>query len=157
MVEQRGNELYHQLEVIQVVAEKARLGQPFKEEVDRTTIPSHFEELIVDPFDGTQDLHSHLQAFQVQNHSHFQRPGHTFHILVCYKQGHKVRGSILVQYQANEGVTIRVNNLDNKIFIKTFQKGLLIRQFNDYLALGKPASIEEIRAWIEKHMRPKRI
>ncbi|RDX61807.1 hypothetical protein CR513_59925, partial [Mucuna pruriens] len=40
--------------------------QPFCEEIDETPIPPNFREVIVDPFDGTQDPYAHLQAFQTQ-------------------------------------------------------------------------------------------
>ncbi|RDX70826.1 hypothetical protein CR513_49892, partial [Mucuna pruriens] len=41
---------------------------------------------------------------------------------------------------------VRVNNPDKKSFVKAFQKGLLVGQFSDLLALGRPSSMEEIRA-----------
>ncbi|RDX95130.1 hypothetical protein CR513_22389, partial [Mucuna pruriens] len=40
--------------------------QPFCEEIDEARIPLHFREILVNPFDGTQDPHAHLQAFQTQ-------------------------------------------------------------------------------------------
>ncbi|RDX88964.1 hypothetical protein CR513_29375, partial [Mucuna pruriens] len=40
--------------------------QPFYEEIDEARIPPNFREILVDPFDGTQDPHAHLQAFQTQ-------------------------------------------------------------------------------------------
>ncbi|RDY13677.1 hypothetical protein CR513_01366, partial [Mucuna pruriens] len=41
-------------------------GQPFCKEIDETAIPPNFREIIVEPFDGSQDPHAHLQAFQTQ-------------------------------------------------------------------------------------------
>ncbi|RDX70459.1 hypothetical protein CR513_50293, partial [Mucuna pruriens] len=41
-------------------------GQPFCREIDETTIPSNFRKVVVEPFDGSQDPHAHLQAFQTQ-------------------------------------------------------------------------------------------
>ncbi|RDX74378.1 hypothetical protein CR513_45879, partial [Mucuna pruriens] len=41
-------------------------GQPFCREIDETTIPSNFREVVVEPFDGSQDPYAHLQAFQTQ-------------------------------------------------------------------------------------------
>ncbi|RDX93633.1 hypothetical protein CR513_24072, partial [Mucuna pruriens] len=41
-------------------------AQPFNEEIDQTPIPQSFQELVMEPFDGTQDPHTHLQAFQTQ-------------------------------------------------------------------------------------------
>ncbi|RDX78449.1 hypothetical protein CR513_41278, partial [Mucuna pruriens] len=40
--------------------------QPFYEKIDEARIPPHFREILVDPFDGTQDPHAHLQVFQTQ-------------------------------------------------------------------------------------------
>ncbi|RDX80410.1 hypothetical protein CR513_39042, partial [Mucuna pruriens] len=40
--------------------------QPFCEEIDEARVPLHFREISVDPFNGTQDPHAHLQAFQTQ-------------------------------------------------------------------------------------------
>ncbi|RDX64040.1 hypothetical protein CR513_57450, partial [Mucuna pruriens] len=41
-------------------------GQPFCKEIDETAIPSNFREVVVEHFDGSQDPHAHLQAFQTQ-------------------------------------------------------------------------------------------
>ncbi|RDX65360.1 hypothetical protein CR513_55986, partial [Mucuna pruriens] len=41
-------------------------GQPFSSEIDETPIPPSFREIVVEPFDGTQDPRAHLQAFQTQ-------------------------------------------------------------------------------------------
>ncbi|RDX66332.1 hypothetical protein CR513_54908, partial [Mucuna pruriens] len=40
--------------------------QPFYREIDETPIPPNFREVVVEPFDGSQDPHAHLQAFQTQ-------------------------------------------------------------------------------------------
>ncbi|RDX69355.1 hypothetical protein CR513_51539, partial [Mucuna pruriens] len=48
--------------------------------------------------------------------------------------------------------TVRVNNLDQKFFVKAFQKGLRVGPFSDALALYKPTSMEEIRVRAEKHV-----
>ncbi|RDX63853.1 hypothetical protein CR513_57664, partial [Mucuna pruriens] len=39
-------------------------GQPFCREIDETPIPPNFREVVVEPFDRSQDPHAHLQAFQ---------------------------------------------------------------------------------------------
>ncbi|RDX97087.1 hypothetical protein CR513_20184, partial [Mucuna pruriens] len=39
-------------------------GQPFNEQIDGTPIPPQFKELVVDPFDGSQDPRVNLHAFQ---------------------------------------------------------------------------------------------
>ncbi|RDX72511.1 hypothetical protein CR513_48009, partial [Mucuna pruriens] len=41
-------------------------GQPFSEAIDGMPIPPNFREVVVEPFDGMQDPHAHLQAFQTQ-------------------------------------------------------------------------------------------
>ncbi|RDX93700.1 hypothetical protein CR513_23992, partial [Mucuna pruriens] len=43
-------------------------GQPFCREIDETPIPLNFREVVVEPFDGSQDPYAHLQAFQTQIH-----------------------------------------------------------------------------------------
>ncbi|RDX88952.1 hypothetical protein CR513_29383, partial [Mucuna pruriens] len=48
--------------------------------------------------------------------------------------------------------TVRVNDPDQKFFVKAFQKGLRIGPFSDALALQKPMSMEEIRVRAEKHI-----
>ncbi|RDX87783.1 hypothetical protein CR513_30703, partial [Mucuna pruriens] len=48
--------------------------------------------------------------------------------------------------------TVRVNDPDQKFFIKTFQKGLRASPFSDSLALKRPNSMDEIRARAEKHI-----
>ncbi|RDY02137.1 hypothetical protein CR513_14437, partial [Mucuna pruriens] len=60
MAEQREEELVREAVDIQ-----AFWGQPFSEEIDRTPILANFRELVVDPFDSTQDPLAHLQAFQI--------------------------------------------------------------------------------------------
>ncbi|RDX73338.1 hypothetical protein CR513_47076, partial [Mucuna pruriens] len=76
MVEQMEEELRQQLTAMKVDVEKAEgpvrsmvdthafWGQPFNKEIDRNHIPPNFRELMMDPFDGTQNPHAHLQAFQ---------------------------------------------------------------------------------------------
>ncbi|RDY08808.1 hypothetical protein CR513_06921, partial [Mucuna pruriens] len=74
--EQREEELRHQIATMKAVTEKLRggavlttcaqafCGQPFSEEIDDTPILVNFRKVVVEPFDGTQDPHTHLQAFQ---------------------------------------------------------------------------------------------
>ncbi|RDX68192.1 hypothetical protein CR513_52843, partial [Mucuna pruriens] len=45
---------------------------------------------------------------------------------------------------------VRINNPDQKFFVKAFQKGLRARQFSNSLVLRKPQSMEEIRIRAEK-------
>ncbi|RDY14057.1 hypothetical protein CR513_00936, partial [Mucuna pruriens] len=41
-------------------------GKPFYKEINETPIPLNFREVVVEPFDGSQDPYAHLQAFQTQ-------------------------------------------------------------------------------------------
>ncbi|RDX99077.1 hypothetical protein CR513_17926, partial [Mucuna pruriens] len=77
MAEQREEELRKQIASMRVRSEQEPEGrgehatpplwkQPFCEEIDEVRIPPHFREILVDPFDGTQDPHAHVQAFQTQ-------------------------------------------------------------------------------------------
>ncbi|RDX92744.1 hypothetical protein CR513_25083, partial [Mucuna pruriens] len=61
----------------------------------------------------------------------------------------KTLKSYLTQFN---NTTIRVNDPDQKIFVKAFQKGLSAGQFSNSLALRKPQSMKEIRARAEKHI-----
>ncbi|RDX65184.1 hypothetical protein CR513_56178, partial [Mucuna pruriens] len=64
------------------------------------------------------------------------------------------KGETLKSYLAQfNNVTIRVNDLDQKFFMKAFQKGLRVGQFNDSMALRKPLSMEETRTRVEKHIK----
>ncbi|RDX75707.1 hypothetical protein CR513_44383, partial [Mucuna pruriens] len=77
MAEQREEELRQQIASLKARNEQEQevrgehlaqplWRQPFCEEIDEARIPLHFREMLVDPFDGTQDPHAHLQAFQTQ-------------------------------------------------------------------------------------------
>ncbi|RDY04069.1 hypothetical protein CR513_12278, partial [Mucuna pruriens] len=79
MAEEREEELRCQLAVVKAIVEKlagsaaapvvstqAFWAQPFSEENDQKPIPQNFWEVVIEPFDGMQDPHTHLQAFQTQ-------------------------------------------------------------------------------------------
>ncbi|RDX71587.1 hypothetical protein CR513_49045, partial [Mucuna pruriens] len=65
VVEQWENELHQQLATMKVTVERTSQtsnfeltpptfwGQSFNKEIDRTPVPAHFKELVVDHFDGT--------------------------------------------------------------------------------------------------------
>ncbi|RDX60307.1 hypothetical protein CR513_61562, partial [Mucuna pruriens] len=66
------------------------------------------------------------------------------------KQG---REESLKSYLARFNTAIvRVNDPDQKFFIKAFQKGLRVSPFSDSLALKRPSSMAEIRTRAEKHI-----
>ncbi|RDX67750.1 hypothetical protein CR513_53333, partial [Mucuna pruriens] len=65
----------------------------------------------------------------------------------------QARGKSLKDYLARFNTAIvRVNDPDQKFFIKAFQKGLRAGPFSDVLALRRPTSMEEIRVRAEKHI-----
>ncbi|RDX91698.1 hypothetical protein CR513_26280, partial [Mucuna pruriens] len=62
-------------------------------------------------------------------------------------------GESLKIYMARfNDATVRVNDPDQKFFVKAFHKGLRVGPFSDALALQKPTSMEEIRLRAEKHI-----
>ncbi|RDX83778.1 hypothetical protein CR513_35280, partial [Mucuna pruriens] len=65
----------------------------------------------------------------------------------------QARGESLKGYLARfNNATMQVNDPDQTIFVKAFQKGLRADLFSDVLALRRPASMEEIRVRAEKHI-----
>ncbi|RDY01339.1 hypothetical protein CR513_15354, partial [Mucuna pruriens] len=65
----------------------------------------------------------------------------------------QVKGESLKKYLIRfNNTTVQVNNLDQKFFVKAFQKGLRVGQFSYSLALRHPSSMGEIRARVEKHI-----
>ncbi|RDY02388.1 hypothetical protein CR513_14162, partial [Mucuna pruriens] len=69
--------------------------------------------------------------------------------------------SFVSQFAANKAknylacfnnATVKVDDPDQKFFVKAFQKGLRAGPFSDALALRKPINMEEIRARAEKHV-----
>ncbi|RDX93068.1 hypothetical protein CR513_24711, partial [Mucuna pruriens] len=77
---------------------------------------------------------------------------------VCLEVGdlfdiRKAKDETLKSYLARfNNATVRVNDPDQKFFMKAFQKGLRVGQFSDSLALRRPLSTEEIRTRVEKHI-----
>ncbi|RDX65347.1 hypothetical protein CR513_56005, partial [Mucuna pruriens] len=62
-------------------------------------------------------------------------------------------GESLKSYMTHfNDATVRVNDPDQKFFVKAFQKGLRVGLFSDALALQKPTSMEEICVKAEKHV-----
>ncbi|RDX65555.1 hypothetical protein CR513_55780, partial [Mucuna pruriens] len=167
------------------------LGQPFCKEIDETPIPPNFREVIVEPFDGSQDPYAHLQTFQTQMYisggndrlSCKLFPGTLRGVAMQWMamlpprsiQTFKdLAGSFVSQFAANKvkklevvdffdinlknylacfnNAIVRVDDPDQKFFVKAFQKGLRAGSFSDALALRKPVNMEEIRARAEKHV-----
>ncbi|RDX96071.1 hypothetical protein CR513_21320, partial [Mucuna pruriens] len=160
-------------------------------------VPPNFREIMVEPFDGSQDPHAYLQAFQTQMYisggddklSCKLFPGtlrgvamqwmatlpartiRTFNDLASAFASQvaankakqlevadlfdirQAKEEILKSYLAcfNNAI-VRVNDPDQKFFIKAFQKGLRASPFNDSLALKRPSSMDEIRTRAEKHV-----
>ncbi|RDX91669.1 hypothetical protein CR513_26318, partial [Mucuna pruriens] len=164
MAEQREEELRQQIAALKAADRRESAareeGIPFCKEIDEILIPPNFREVVVEPFDGTQDPHAHLQAFQAQ--MHFKRsdyaldgdPSSQFAAnkvkklevadLFDIKQS---RGESLKSYLARfNNVTVRVDDPDQKNF------GLRAGSFSDTLALRRLSSMEEIRTRAEKHV-----
>ncbi|RDY04872.1 hypothetical protein CR513_11351, partial [Mucuna pruriens] len=164
MAEQREEELKRQIANLRTRNEQEPEGrgehvaqplwkQPFYEEIDEARIPPHFREILVDPFDGTQDPHAHLQAFQTQMYisggddklSCKLFPG-TLRGFAANKPKRlevadlfdirQIGGESLKSYMARfNDATVRVDDPDQKFFVKAFQKGLRVGPFSDALAL----------------------
>ncbi|RDX58414.1 hypothetical protein CR513_62271, partial [Mucuna pruriens] len=172
-------------------------GQPFCKEIDETAIPPNFREVVVEPFDGSQDPHAHLQAFQTQMYISGGSDKFSCKLFLGTLRGvamqwmamlpprsvqtfQDLASSFLSQFAANKvkrlevvdlfdvrqaegeslkrylarfnNATVRVDDPDQKFFVKAFQKGLRTGPFSDALALRKPTNMEEIRARAEKHV-----
>ncbi|RDX58324.1 hypothetical protein CR513_62370, partial [Mucuna pruriens] len=171
MAEQREDELCQQIAMMKATSEKRRggamlevthiqpfWGQPFSEEIDGTPIPPNFREIVVEPFDGTQDPHAYLSIYSfndltgsfvskfVANRVKQPEVADLFDI----KQA---KGESLKSYLACfNNATIQVDDPDQKFFVKAFQKGLRAGQFSDVLALRRPSNMEEIRTRAKKHV-----
>ncbi|RDY07949.1 hypothetical protein CR513_07889, partial [Mucuna pruriens] len=64
----------------------------------------------------------------------------------------QVEGKSLKGYLTRSNhATVRVDDPDQKFFVKAFQKGLRAGPFNDALALKRPSKMEEIHTRAEKH------
>ncbi|RDX77434.1 hypothetical protein CR513_42449, partial [Mucuna pruriens] len=143
-------------------------GQPFLEEIDEAVVPANFRELLIESFDGTQypmpicKLSTHrctsveaatdsaatrlfLSQFAA-NKAKKLEVANLFHIKQASGESLK---SFLARFNT---ATVRVNDPDQKFFVKAFQKGLRAGPFSDALALRRPANMEEIRARAEKHI-----
>ncbi|RDX93804.1 hypothetical protein CR513_23893, partial [Mucuna pruriens] len=65
----------------------------------------------------------------------------------------RLEGGSLKSYLARfNNATVRVDDPDQKFFVKAFQKGLRVDPFSDALALRRPSTMEEICARAEKHV-----
>ncbi|RDX70273.1 hypothetical protein CR513_50508, partial [Mucuna pruriens] len=137
-------------------------------DIDQFIIPSHFRELVVDPFDETQDPYINLQASQTQVTIHtFNDLATTFisqfttnrvkrlEVIDLFDIRQAKGKSLKKYYACFNNAIVQVNDLDPKYFVKAFQKGLRVGQFSDSLALRRPASMGEIRVKVEKHIKVK--
>ncbi|RDX76257.1 hypothetical protein CR513_43773, partial [Mucuna pruriens] len=151
--DEREEELRHQLATVKATVEKPRgattpppapstqafWAQPFSEEIDETTIPPNFRKVVIEPFDGTQDPHTHLQAFQTQMYISGGNDRLSYKLFPGTLRANKVKclevadlfdirknkRETLKSYLARfNNPTVRVNDLDQKFFVKAFQKGL---------------------------------
>ncbi|RDY02806.1 hypothetical protein CR513_13699, partial [Mucuna pruriens] len=156
-------------------------GQPFCKEIDETPIPPNFREVVVEPFDGSQDPYVHLQTFQTQMYisggndrlSCKLFPGTLRGVAMQWMTMLPPRsiqtfkdlvGSFVSQFAANKVKKLDVADLFDikqtegeslKSYLACFNnaiKGLRAGPFSDALALRKPVNMEEIRARAEKHV-----
>ncbi|RDX67651.1 hypothetical protein CR513_53441, partial [Mucuna pruriens] len=144
-------------------------GQSFSEAINGTPIPLNFREVVVEPFDGTQDPHAHLQGFQTQMYINGGNdslscklfPNTLLEVASSFVSqfvANKVKqleakGESLKSYLARfNNATICVNDPYQKFFVKAFQKGLRAEQFSGALALRRPSSMEEIKVHAKKHI-----
>ncbi|RDX93431.1 hypothetical protein CR513_24311, partial [Mucuna pruriens] len=195
-VERREEELHQQISAVKARDEhepnlreessaQSFWRQPFCEEVDETPIPPNFREVVMDPFDGTQDPYAHLQAFQTQMYISGTLRGVAMHWMTTLptrsiRTFSDLVGLFLSQFVANKtkrmevanlfvikqsrgeslknylarfnNATVRVDDSDQKFFVKAFQKGLKVGPFSDALALQRLTSMEEIRVQVEKYV-----
>ncbi|RDX58530.1 hypothetical protein CR513_62147, partial [Mucuna pruriens] len=151
--------------------------QPFSTEIDETPIPPNFREIVIESYNGTQDPHAHLQAFQrkmyisdgndrlncklfpgtlrgVAMHWMATLPARSIQTFSDLFAANKVkrlevsnlfdikqaREESLKSYLARfNNAPIRVDDPDQKFFIKASKKGLRAGSFSGTLALRKPA------------------
>ncbi|RDY09256.1 hypothetical protein CR513_06396, partial [Mucuna pruriens] len=120
-------------------------GQPFSEEIDGTPIPPNFREIVVEPFNGIDLASSFVSQFMANKVKKLEVAD-----LFDIKQN---RGESLKSYLACfNNATVRVDDPNQKFFVKAFQKGLRAGSFSGTLALRRSSSMEEIHAWAEKHV-----
>ncbi|RDX95528.1 hypothetical protein CR513_21936, partial [Mucuna pruriens] len=155
--------------------------QLFCKEIDETPIPLNFREVVVEPFDGQdpyahlQTFQTQMYISGGNDRLSYKLfPGtlrgvamqwmttlppksiQTFKDLpgsfVSQFAANKIEGESLKSYLARfNNTTVRVDDPDQKFFVKAFQKGLRARPFSDALALRKPVNME-IHARAEKHV-----
>ncbi|RDY08102.1 hypothetical protein CR513_07701, partial [Mucuna pruriens] len=121
-------------------------AQLFSEEIDGTPIPPNFREPTIKPFDGTQNPHIHLQAFQTQMYISGGNDSLSCKLFSRTLRANKTKrleetdlfnirqakGETLKSYLAwFNNATVRVNDPNHKFFVKAFQKGLRPGQFRD--------------------------
>ncbi|RDY11319.1 hypothetical protein CR513_04042, partial [Mucuna pruriens] len=200
--EQREGELRQQIAALQAAKREEKRaqpfwGQPFCRGINETPILLNFREVVVEPFDGSQDPYAHLQTFQTQMYisggndrlSWKLFPGTLRRVAMQWMATLPPRSiqtfkdlasSFVSQFAANKvkklevanlfdikqtkgeslksylacfnNATVRVDDLDQKFFVKAFQKGLRAGPFSNALALRKPINMEEIHARAEKHV-----
>ncbi|RDY01240.1 hypothetical protein CR513_15462, partial [Mucuna pruriens] len=135
------------------------MGLPFSEQIDSTLIQPQFRELVVNPFNDSQDPCMHLQTFQTQV---YINGGSDLLSCKLFLERLEVvdlfdikqtKNETLKQYLARFNDTmVQVDDPDQKCFVKAFQKGLQVGLFSDSLTLSRPTSMTEIRAQVEKHV-----
>ncbi|RDX99314.1 hypothetical protein CR513_17637, partial [Mucuna pruriens] len=146
-------------------------------------IPPNFREIVIESYDGTQDPHTHLQAFQTQMYISSGNDRLSYKLfsgtLRCVAMHwmatlpaksiqtfSDLASSFVSQFAANKVKRLEVSNLFDikqareenlKSYLACFNnatiRGLRAGPFSDALALRKPASMKEIHACVEKHVQ----
>ncbi|RDY01388.1 hypothetical protein CR513_15295, partial [Mucuna pruriens] len=133
-------------------------GQPFSKEIDEAMVPANFRELLIDPFDGTQDpmpiykLSTHrctsaeAATDSVANYSRWMATLPPRSIHTC----NDLARLFLSKFAANKTKKLEVADLFD--FKQARGESLCAGPFSDALALRRSASMEEIRVRAEKHI-----
>ncbi|RDX66044.1 hypothetical protein CR513_55236, partial [Mucuna pruriens] len=175
VAEQMKDELRQQIAAMKSVVERterpawktvsiqAFWGQPFNEEIDKTPIPANFRKWL---WNRSTAPRTFMHIYRLFKPKCTLVGGMTplainFFLVKRLEVAdlfdiRKTKGKSLKSYLAKfNNVMIRVNNPDQKFFVKAFQKGLRVGQFNNALVLRRPTNMGEIRAQAEKHIEAK--
>ncbi|RDY06098.1 hypothetical protein CR513_09969, partial [Mucuna pruriens] len=156
----------------QIAAIRAEKERDQEEEIDETPIPPNFREVVVEPFDESQDPHAHLQAFQTQMYISGGNDRLSCRLFLGMLRGVAMQwmatlpprsiqtfkdlaSSFLSEFAVNKVKRLEIADLFDirqtegeslKNYLARFNnatKGLRAGPFSDALALRKPVNMEE--------------
>ncbi|RDY09853.1 hypothetical protein CR513_05713, partial [Mucuna pruriens] len=172
-VEQREKELHCQIVTMKATMEKPRGVAMPTTEINKIPMPTNFHEVVVEPFDGTHDPHTHLQAFQTQMYINGGNDPLSCKLFVGTLRGmamhwlatlpsHSIKSfnnlatSFVLQFVANRVKRLKAKGEILKSYLAQFNnaivRGLRAHQFSDFLALRRLQSMKEIRTCAKKHI-----